>query len=115
MYLEKWLEGLSCLTIFRNLLDNPVIASLYRCLRSWETRDWSRSAAATVLWCEFVSLLYQDGANLGDLICRLVLEDDNFYVHKKAWGREVPTEVEDCLKKELVFLQDMVQSDARLP
>lgn len=87
---------LDTLCIFRELLQDPVLQKLYRCL------DHPTSSSYTA----FVAALYQaNGGHLGLHIKDLCESSENVYVKLRGEGREVPQYMEACLCEELKTLQ----------
>lgn len=95
--------AVSSLAVFRNLLEDDVIKSLWRLLGG-APEDKS---CAVYNYSEFVSKLYRTGVNLSDYILRAVLRDENFYILAKSQGKDVSQLVEDCVENELKMLQTL--------
>ena len=97
---------LSTLTIFRNLLKDPVIKSLQELLTlADEGKNMQHNVSA---YSKCVAYLYETGPNLSQYILELVLNDENFYIKKKAAGKKISSTVENCLDAELALLQMLV-------
>lgn len=90
--------SLGGLVIFRNLLSFPFMIKLRELFMILE-----KGGNPIPVYGEFISELYPEGGDLGNLIYRSALEDENFYV-KKASCRKNP-DIEICLKEELKLLQ----------
>lgn len=98
---------LNTLTIFRNLLKDPVIRDLQQLL--WmadESEDIRETVSA---YSEFVSTLYQTDPDLSHYITELVLDDENFYIRDHSLGKGASPSVEASLKEELELLQELSQ------
>lgn len=95
---------LSALSIFRDLLRNPVIAAFQNLMAALEDKELLQQVYA---YGEFVSCLYQKESNLSTYIRNLILNDENFYVKEKAAEAPVSQTVETALKKELDTLEKL--------
>lgn len=95
---------LSALSIFRDLLRDPVIAAFQNLMAALEDKELLQQVYA---YGEFVSCLYQKESNLSTYIRNLILNDDNFYVKEKAAEAPVSQTVETALKKELDTLEKL--------
>ena len=95
---------LNSLTIFRDLLKDPVISGFQKLTASMEDRDLSRQVSA---YSAFVSALYQETSDLSVYINNLIRNDENFYVKNKAGGAFISPAVEACLSAELDILQSL--------
>ena len=95
---------LSALSIFRDLLRDPVIAAFQNLMAALEDKELLQQVHA---YGEFVSCLYQKEPNLSTYIRNLILNDENFYVKEKAAEAPVSQTVETALKKELDTLEKL--------
>lgn len=95
---------LSALSIFRDLLRDPVIAAFQNLMAALEDKELLQQVYA---YGEFVSCLYQKESNLSTYIRNLILNDENFYVKEKAGEAPVSQTVETALKKELDTLEKL--------
>lgn len=95
---------LSALSIFRDLLRDPVIAAFQNLMVALEDKELLQQVHA---YGEFVSCLYQKESNLSTYIRNLILNDENFYVKEKAAEAPVSQTVETALKKELDTLEKL--------
>lgn len=102
---------INTLTIFRHLLEDPVIRDLRDLL--WMIDESEETTEVVSAYCDFVAALYQTGSDLSLYLLRAVLNDENFYIKARAAGKPVSDAVEDCLKKELVLLQELSQLKSR--
>ena len=98
--LEHLNTGLGSLVVFRNLLSLPFLRKLRELFFVLE-----KGGDPVPVYGEFISELYPEGGDFGNLLYRSVLEDENFYI-KKAACRKVP-EIDVCLKEELKLLQSL--------
>ncbi len=95
---------LNSLTVFRQLLNDPVIANFQYLADTLNTKDLQEQVDA---YCEFTSALYQESANLSTYIHKLIRNDENFYVKCKAGGKEVSPVIEISLGAELEALEEL--------
>lgn len=93
---------LSALTIFRDLLSDPVIRSFQQLVDTLEEKELRRQVSA---YSEFASRLYETGTDLGVYVNHLIRNDENVYVKEKARGVHVSRLMENCLSFELDTLQ----------
>lgn len=100
-------ERLSTLTIFRGMLDEPLIKKL-RALLDCDDRDKSRLED---LYCNFVHELYLTGDSLTDWVLRYISDDENPYVHRLITGGEAGPLLEESLAAELGILQELAGLD----
>lgn len=95
---------LDSLTVFRQLLSDPVIENFQYLADTLNTKDVQEQVDA---YCEFTSALYQESANLSTYIHKLVRNDENFYVKAKAAGNAVSPVIEISLGSELEVLEEL--------
>lgn len=93
--------GLRSLAVFRNLLNDPVVAALLDFLEE----DGS-TARAVGRYAEFVSRLYATGSpSLARHIAAIVGDDENPYICMIGRGEQPWEEMADCVRQELAVLQ----------
>lgn len=93
---------LSALTVFRDLLSDPVIRRFQILVQALEEKELQKQISA---YSDFAAALYQTGSDLGVYVNNLIRNDDNFYIKEKARGAAVSRLIENCLKAELDTLQ----------
>ena len=93
---------LHSLTIFRGLLEDPVVSRLAALLHAQP----SDAEACADAYCAFAAALYERGGDLSTYLLKAVLEDENLYVRRAASGASIPAELAECLQHELCFLQE---------
>lgn len=93
---------LSALTVFRDLLADPVVSGFQNMVETLDEKDLRRQVKA---YCTFTSALYRNGSDLGVYINRLIRNEESFYVKEKARGAVVSPVIEACVKEELDVLQ----------
>ena len=92
---------LHSLTIFRGLLEDPVVSRLAALLHAQP----SDAEACADAYCAFAAALYERGGDLSTYLLKAVLEDENLYVRRAASGAPIPAELAECLQHELCFLR----------
>ena len=107
--MNKNLENLNIriqtLTVFRALLDDPVIKALCRYLSSLQQKESIESVSA---YSDFVSLIYKNGnGNLTEYIRNAVNNDENVYIRTIGYKNTVDKTVEECVVEELKILQEI--------
>ena len=101
--LDKLKLQLDSLAVFRGLLSDDVVASLYNYLDNPTVRGYS----------DFVAKLYR--ANMGNLskhINSICENDENVYVKAIGNGESVPEYLSQCVKNELQILQYVAELSA---
>lgn len=99
--------GWHSLTIFRGLLEDPVVSRLAALLHAQP----SDAEACADAYCAFAAALYERGGDLSTYLLKAVLEDENLYVRRAASGASIPAELAECLQHELCFLQELSKFD----
>lgn len=95
-------EKLNTLCVFRDLLQDSVIASLELHLK--------HPTATT--YAEFVSSLYSaSGGNLGEYVKEICLNSENVYVKTVGSGKSVPSYLREALEAELDVLEEITELD----
>lgn len=106
---SKPLSGLSTrldtLTIFRRILTDPVVSKLQRLL--WLADEGEDIREAVSAYGDFVASLYEVTPNLSDYIAKILVEDENFYIRRRAAGKGISPSVEDSLQEELCLLEEL--------
>ncbi|MDO4486235.1 MAG: ATP-binding protein [Bacillota bacterium] len=102
--------NIDSLTVFSNLKNDPVISGFHNLLSALCSKDQEKSIA---LYSDFAAKLYSSTVSLTDYIRTLVLQDDNFYVKKKAAGEEIPPEISDAAEHELTALQELASVSSK--
>lgn len=97
----------SSLVIFRQLLSDPVMSRFRDMLFSIEKGENKEEIISA--YSAFTALLYEHTPDWSKYVADLVLEDDNFYIRKKATDDHIPKTMEDCLRHELELLEDLSQ------
>ena len=108
---------LQTLTVFRSLLDDPVISELsgaiedairYACEDEDERERSGAMASFTRHYAEFVSDLYESEApGLAAYVRDAVVDDENVYLRRVGAGAEVGQAMRDAVETELVTLQEV--------
>lgn len=99
---KKYGAELSALTVFRGILDDPVMARLKKLLDT----D-SKSGDFISLYSDFVSELFKTTDNFTEYLLSLVLENENPYMLKMAEEGASGEILRRCAEKELLILQEL--------
>ena len=92
------------LAVFRGLLNDAVMASLYNYLNNPTVSGYS----------EFVANLYKaNKGNLGKHINDICENDENIYVKAVGNGESVPEYLRECVQNELQILQSIAELSAK--
>ena len=94
---------LHSVAVFRNLLNDDVVAALMSLLDS----ENLSIAEKVSRYGNFVHELYAHTDNLSRYILNIVTNDENVFVRKVANGQIVPDELGDCVKAELSVFGDV--------
>ena len=101
--LHKLYHRLNALTVFRGILEEPVICGLQDLLFAAEQLDLDAQLGC---WGAFTQAVYEEGGDLSEAIRRIVLEDENFYIVGRARGEMMAPQIEAALEEELALLQE---------
>ena len=99
---KKYGAELSALTVFRGILDDPVMARLKKLLDT----D-SKTMDFISLYSDFVSELFKTTDNFTEYLLSLVLENENPYMLKMAEEGASGEILRRCAEKELLILQEL--------
>ncbi len=98
---KKLRTCLHCLTVFRTLLEDPVVARLDALLAA----DPADTVGSVDAYCAFAAALYKTGGDWSAYLLDAVLCSENLHVRKVAAGSPPPEELTEALHWELRFLQ----------
>lgn len=104
MEIKKLRASLRSLTVFRSLLQDPVIASLsaFINLADSDADDLEKVDA----YCSFVSTLYNaHRRTLGGYISSIVNDDENIYIRHIGSGKEIYPTMRSSVERELDIFQ----------
>lgn len=104
--LHKLYHRLNALTVFRGISEEPVISGLEDLLFAVEQLDLDAQLGC---WGAFAEAVFEEGGDLSEAICRIVLEDENFYIVGRARGQKMSPAIEEALEAELTLLQEVSQ------
>jgi len=97
-------ERLSSLVIFREILSDPIVRSLYDYL---DALDKAPNTACSA-YCEFVSKLYEHGKGLLDTYLQnLIFNNENVYVKLVGEGKAPEKFMAEALEHELALLNEL--------
>ena len=102
MHLKDLNSGLNSLVIFRDLLSDSVVKALSEFLSCG-----GDTVEQINRYSGFVYELYKETENLSEYIFRLVLEDENPYIVRRAQGIKTDLLMEECVRNELAALQKL--------
>ena len=97
--LNEYAEKLQSLAVFRGILKEKTTAKLLKFLISPTPGSYG----------DFVSGLYEHGDSLTDFLTEIVTEDENPYIKRISECREIPVKIDEAVRKELAFLQELSQ------
>ncbi|MDO4545746.1 MAG: ATP-binding protein [Bacillota bacterium] len=92
------------LTVFAQIKDDPVIRKLRDLLEAICEKDRQEAVKA---YSDFVAGLYPTTPDLTEYIRTLVIQDDNFYVKRRAVGGLMEPEIQRAVEEELSMLQNI--------
>ena len=89
-------------SVFEKVLDKPLLKYFGEyCREDVGEEEQIRSYA------RFVREIYENGASLTELVCRLVFEDENVYVKSRAHNRKLSKSVALAVKRELRVFEEL--------
>ncbi|HOB12179.1 MAG TPA: ATP-binding protein [Syntrophomonadaceae bacterium] len=99
---------LSCLTVYRSLLQDPVLSALRRCLDHADASN-PHSLEASDAWHTMVHLLLKSGVSFRDYLLDLIAHDDNpFSRHCELYGLETCSKaLSQLAAQDLRILQEL--------
>ena len=97
--LSKLQADLSSVVIFKSIANKGVLKNLRAFLSAAEKH--SDLSEKTERYCDFVSSLYEHGCDLGSYLEDSLRCDDNSFVRLFAQGKDIPSVMNDCFKREL--------------
>lgn len=106
MKLNTFYHRLNTLTVFRGILESPVISNLSCLLFAMENMPLDD---VLTYYGDFTKSVFEEGGDLSRAIERIALEDENFYIIERARGHKAAQEIEDALEAELTLLQEISQ------
>ena len=95
---------LRSLTLFRELLSDPIVNALVKCIDTLDEGDNSEKIST---YCEFVSLVYKKGGNLSKYLREAVRDSENVYILTAGKGEKPADFLENALKAELDILEEV--------
>ena len=95
---------LRSLTLFRELLGDPIINALGKSLDTLESGENSEKISK---YCDFVSLLYEKGGNLSKYLREVARDSENVYIRTVGKGEKPAEFLEKALVAELCVLEEI--------
>lgn len=102
--LNQLYHRLNALTIFRGIAEEPVICGLEDLLFAMEQLDLDAQLGCYGAFCQAV---FEEGGDLSQAICRIALEDENFYIIGRARSQQMAPAIDEALEAELDLLQEI--------
>lgn len=103
--LQELTRKIEALVIFRNLLEDPLLKDFLILLKEVPATDREDRTGSRAACAGFLNRLFPHTMNFSEYLLRKVLEDDNFFVRRKAEGGSFPDDLEEALLRELDALQ----------
>lgn len=101
--LEEIKINLKSLIVFNNILDTEVMKAFINMLDIKEASIEDKIEK----YSKFVGELFKVNENFSDYIWSLIIEDENFYVHKISKNILISHMLEKCVNNELMILQEI--------
>lgn len=98
---EKLYLELNMLSVFRSVLDKPLI---HRFMSFCEAEDKAKKINS---YGAMVSEIYSVGGSITDAVRRIVFEDENIYIKTRAKGMDVSPEILNAVRQELSVLSEL--------
>ncbi len=95
---------LNTLTVFRDLLENPVISAFSEVLRLYEAGDKEELCMA---YAKFSSMLFKEADCLTDFILERILSSDNFYIRARGADKNTGETLDEALEIDLSNLKEI--------
>ena len=93
---------LNALSVFRSILDTPVVSSLQKLLYAIEKGSQDEQLSC---YGAFSRALYEEGGDLSVYVLTFIKEDENFFLIKRLNNAIISRSIYECLDEELVILQ----------
>ncbi len=94
------------LSVFRNMLETPVVSGFLKLLRAIEKGSLEEQLSC---YGTFSHGLYVEGGSLTEFVKEFVLNDENMYIRHVLNGTSVSSVMEDAVKFELETLNQFAQ------
>jgi predicted AAA+ superfamily ATPase len=99
---------LNALSVFRSILETPVVSGLQKLLYAIE-----KGSLDDQLRCygAFSSALYEEGGNISEFIRKFIREDENFFLIMTTKKAIISRSIRECLDEELAVLQELAEME----
>ena len=99
---------LNALSVFRSILETPVVSSLQKLLYAIE-----KCSLDDQLRCygAFSNALYAEGGNILEFTKRFIREDENFFLIMTTKKAIISRSIRECLDEELAVLQELAEME----
>lgn len=98
---------LNALSVFRSILETPVVSSLQKLLYAVEQGSIDEQL---LTYGAFSKALYEEGGNLTEFVKNFVLDDENIYLTSRLHGKEISPAIKECADAELAILGQLAQT-----
>ena len=103
---ECYAQKLSSLTIFRDLLANPLLQQLQTLLSACAAPE-KGAEPLPAAYGAFTALLFRQGVNFSEALLALVMENENPYLLAAAKGEAIPPQIQAAAERELAFFTEL--------
>ncbi|MBR5315969.1 MAG: ATP-binding protein [Firmicutes bacterium] len=103
---------LNALSVFRSILETPVVSNLQKLLYAIEEGSIDERL---LRYGAFSKALYAEGGNFTVFVKEFVEKDENIYLTSKLYDQSISPSIEECVQAELALLSQLAQvSSAQL-
>lgn len=97
---------LNALSVFRGILETPVVSNLQKLLYAVEQGSIDEQL---LTYGAFSKALYEESGNLTGFVKQYVLNDENIYLTNTLYGKEISPVIRECATQELDALGQLAQ------
>ena len=95
---------LNALSVFRSILETPVVSSLQKLLYAVEQGSIDEQLLA---YGAFSKALYVEGGNLTEFVKGYILNDENIYLTNRLHDQQTSPSIKECLHAELAVMEEL--------
>ncbi len=99
-------QALHALVIFRQITRHPIMQKFIALLSHFCDASMDQTAAIDD-YAAFASALFSENENFSKLLLTMILEDENFYMFKRAQDELISDALTENLERELTILQEI--------
>ncbi len=103
-------QALHALVIFRGILKNPILQKFIKLLSQFDGSTIDVTAAIDA-YADFAATLFDENESFSSYLLTLVLEDENFYMFKRAQDEIISEATQENLIQELTVLEEISRID----